>query len=75
VKGFEKAGFRIVGRSMHDYRPTLRAWYDNLTANEARALELVGMRTYNQYLLFFPASYRFFDEGDAVLIRYVLEKR
>jgi len=75
VKGFEKAGFRIVARSMHDYRPTLRAWYDNLTANEARALQLVGMRTYNQYLLFFPASYRFFDDGDAVLIRYVLEKK
>jgi cyclopropane-fatty-acyl-phospholipid synthase len=75
VKEFERAGFRIVGRTLHDYRPTLRAWFDNLSANVDRAIELVGVRTFNQYLNFFPASHRFFDEGDAVLIRYVLEKK
>jgi cyclopropane-fatty-acyl-phospholipid synthase len=75
VRAFERAGFRIVGRSMHDYRPTLRAWFDNLSANAEQAIELVGVPTFNRYVVFFAASYRFFDEGDASLIRYVLEKK
>jgi cyclopropane-fatty-acyl-phospholipid synthase len=74
VHAFEKAGFRIIHRSIHDYRPTLRAWFDNLAANRDRALELVGTPTFNKYIVFFPAAWRFFDEGEAMLIRYVLEK-
>lgn len=74
VRAFERAGFRITHRSIHDYRPTLRAWFDNLVANRERALELVGVRTYNKYLVFFPFAWRFFDDGDAILARYVLEK-
>ena len=30
IKAFEGAGFRITHRSIHDYRPTLRAWFDRL---------------------------------------------
>jgi cyclopropane-fatty-acyl-phospholipid synthase len=74
VQAFERAGFRITHRSIHDYRPTLRAWYDNLVANRQRAIELVGVQTYNKYLLFFPGSARLFAEGKAMLVRYVLEK-
>ncbi len=74
VRAFEKAGFRIVQRTVHDYRPTLRAWFDNLVANRERALELVGTYTFNKYIVFFPASWKYFDDGNGMLIRYVLEK-
>lgn len=74
VKAFERNGFRIVQRTIHDYRPTLRAWFDNLVANKEKAIELVGIRTYNKYLVFFASSFCFFDKGAATLIRYVLEK-
>jgi cyclopropane-fatty-acyl-phospholipid synthase len=74
VREFEKAGFRITQRSMHDYRPTLRAWFDNLVSNRERAIELVGVRNYNRYVVFFPASWRFFDDVEGILVRWVLEK-
>jgi cyclopropane-fatty-acyl-phospholipid synthase len=73
-KAFEKAGFRIMHQSIHDYRPTLRAWFENLTANREKAIELVGVRTYNKYMVFFPASWRYFDDGEAMLVRFVLNK-
>ncbi len=75
LRAFEKAGFRVTHRSLHDYRPTLRAWFDNLAANREQAIELVGVKTYNKYMVFFPASYSYFDRGSAVLMRCVLEKR
>lgn len=71
---FENAGFRITHRSIHDYRPTLRAWFDRLVANGERAIDLVGLETYNKYLVFFPMSWRSFNESYAILVRYVLEK-
>ncbi|MEM9657263.1 MAG: class I SAM-dependent methyltransferase [Planctomycetota bacterium] len=74
AKAFENAGFRITHGSLHDYRPTLRAWFDNLVANRDRALELVDVKTYNRYLTFFPASWRYFHERIGVLQRWVLEK-
>jgi cyclopropane-fatty-acyl-phospholipid synthase len=74
VRAFEKAGFRILHRSVHDYRPTLRAWFDNLAANRERAIALVGVPTFNKYMVFFPAAWKFFHSGEAMLIRYVLEK-
>jgi cyclopropane-fatty-acyl-phospholipid synthase len=70
----EKAGFRTVHRSMHDYRPTLKAWFDNLVANREQALKLVSVRVYNRYLTFFPASWRYFHDNYGVVIRWVLEK-
>ena len=74
VKAFEGAGFRITHRSIHDYRPTLRAWFDRLVENRERALELVGVKTYNRQLTFFPASWRYFDDGMGMLVRWVMEK-
>ncbi len=73
-RAFEEAGFHISRQSIHDYRPTLRAWFDNLAANRDQAIELVGVQTYNKYIVFFPASWRYFDEGEAILVRFVLEK-
>ncbi len=74
VKAFEDAGFRITHRSIHDYRPTLRAWFDNLVANRREALELVDVQTYNRYLTFFPVSWRYFNDGLGMLVRWVMEK-
>lgn len=74
LRAFEGAGFRISHRSIHDYRPTLRAWFDNLVANRERALQLVDVQTYNRYVTFFPSSYRYFDDGNGMLIRWVMHK-
>lgn len=70
----EKAGFLISHCSVHDYRPTCRAWFDNLDAERERALELVDVRTFNRYMTFFCASWRYFDDCTGVLTRWVLEK-
>lgn len=74
VQDFEDAGFRITHRSIHDYRPTLRAWFDNLVANRERALEIVDVQTFNRYLTFFPASWFYFNSGKGMLIRWILQK-
>ncbi len=74
VKAFEDAGFKITQRTIHDYRPTLRAWFDNLVANRERALELVDVQTYNRYLTFFPVSWRYFEDGLGMLVRWVMKK-
>ena len=74
LKAFERVGFRVSHQSIHDYRPTLRAWFDNLVRNKERAIELVGVHTYNKYLVFFPASYRFFTDSESILVRFILEK-
>ena len=71
---FERAGFNILGRTIHDYRQTLRAWFDRLVENKERAIELVGVETYNRYITFFPASWRYFQDGTGLLIRWKLEK-
>ena len=74
LRSHEAAGFRVGHVSVHDYRPTLRAWFDNLVANRQRAIELVGMKTYNRYLVFFPASWHYFDRMTGFVVRLVLEK-
>ncbi|HEX4150483.1 MAG TPA: class I SAM-dependent methyltransferase [Pirellulales bacterium] len=73
-RSFETAGFRITHTSVHDYRPTLRSWFDRLVAQRERALELVGIQTYNRYLVFFASAWRYFDEATGTLFRFVLEK-
>ena len=60
--------------TVSDYRPTLRAWFDNLVAQRDCAIELVGLRTYNRYLVFFPASWRYFQDALGIEFRWVLEK-
>lgn len=73
-KANEDAGFRITHLSVHDYRLTLRAWYDRLVENRERALELVDVPTFNRYMTFFPASWRYFDDRIGILTRWVLRK-
>jgi len=55
IEAAEKAGFTVVHDSVHDYKPTLRAWYDQLASNTKKALHLVGLKTYNRYMAFFSA--------------------
>ena len=74
VQAFEETGFRIEHRSIHDYRPTLRAWFDNLVRQRDKALELVDVSTYNRYLTFFPVSWRYFDDCMGMVTRWVLVK-
>jgi cyclopropane-fatty-acyl-phospholipid synthase len=72
---FENAGFRIVRRTIHDYRPTLRCWYDNLAKNKSTAIKAGGIRNYNRHIVFIAATWRFFDEGESMVIRFQLEKQ
>lgn len=74
MENFEACGFKIDHRSIHDYRPTLRAWFDNLVANKDRAIEIVGLKNYNKYLVFFAASHNYFERGQAILLRIGLRK-
>jgi cyclopropane-fatty-acyl-phospholipid synthase len=74
LDAFEQAGFIVRQRTIHDYRPTLRAWFDRLVEHQDEALNIVDVRTYNRYLVFFPASWRYFQEGRGMLIRWVMEK-
>lgn len=69
----EQAGFKITHDSVDDYKPTLRAWYENLVNNKEKAIDLVGVTIYNKYLSFFPIFWRFFKEEEARLHRLVLE--
>jgi cyclopropane-fatty-acyl-phospholipid synthase len=75
LNDFEAAGFRVAQRTVHDYRPTLRAWFDNLVANRERALQLVDVQTYNRYLVFFPASWKYFHDCIGMLVRWQLFAR
>lgn len=70
----EQAGFEIIHDSIDDYRPTLKAWYENLVTNKERAILLVGVATYNKYLIFFPMAWRFFDDEGARVHRLALKK-
>ena len=72
---FEQAGLRVVHHSVHDYRPTLRAWFDRLVAHQSEAIELVGVRTYNRYLCYLAEAWRLFDDRDLLLMRFVLTRQ
>lgn len=74
VRAARNAGFDITHDSSHDYRPTLRAWFNRLVENREEALKLVGLEIYNRYLTFFAVSWAFFDQKQATLHRFVLEK-
>jgi cyclopropane-fatty-acyl-phospholipid synthase len=70
----EAAGFRIAHDSIHDYKPTIRAWYDRLAANREKAMALVGLEVYNRYMTFLPIAWLFFQQEEADLHRLVIEK-
>jgi len=75
LNAIEAAGLKVTHQSIHDYRPTLRAWFDRLVANRERALSLVGREVYNKYLVFFAGAWRHFDDRDFYITRIVLKKK
>jgi len=74
IKAAESVGFQITHDSVHDYKPTLRAWYERLVENKEKALELVGSEIYNRYMTFFPIAWLFFQQKEAALHRIVMKK-
>lgn len=70
----ESAGFKITHDSIHDYKPTIKAWYDRLAKNREPAQALVGLEIYNRYLTFFAIAWLFFQQKEAALHRIVMEK-
>jgi cyclopropane-fatty-acyl-phospholipid synthase len=71
---FERAGFRIEHTSVHDYRPTLRQWFDRLVANKEAAIAAAGVQAYNRHVVLFAVSHRYFDERTGALFRFALRK-
>ena len=74
IEAAEAAGFRITHDSIHDYKPTIKAWYDRLVAHQDKALALVGLEVYNRYMTFLPFAWLFFQQNEADLHRVVTEK-
>lgn len=74
LQAAQQAGFRVTHDSIHDYKPTLRAWYDRLVEHQSQALQIVSLETFNRYMTFFPISWLFFQQNEAKLHRIVLEK-
>jgi cyclopropane-fatty-acyl-phospholipid synthase len=74
LEAAERVGFKITHDSIHNYQPTLRAWYERLVANKDRALKLVGLEIYNRYLTFFPVCWLFFQQHEADIHRIVMAK-
>lgn len=72
---FEQAGLKLIHHSVHDYRPTLKAWFDRLAENYEAAIELVGVQTYNKYLCYLAEAWRLFDDRDLLLMRFVLQRQ
>jgi cyclopropane-fatty-acyl-phospholipid synthase len=74
IEAAESAGFSITHDSIHDYKPTIRAWYDRLVENREEAQTLVGLELYNRYMTFFPIAWLFFQQKEAALHRMVMQK-
>lgn len=74
LDAFEAAGLKVKHHSIHDYRPTLRAWFERLAANTEAAIEAAGMENYNAYLCFFARSWRLFDDRDLIVMCFALER-
>lgn len=74
IEAATAAGFRIAHDSIHDYKPTIRAWYNRLARNLDRALPLVGLEVYNRYMTFLPVAWLFFQQKEADLHRVAMVK-
>lgn len=74
LEAAKSAGFKITHDSVHDYKPTIKAWYDRLVSHTDEALKLSGLKVYNRYMTFFPSAWMFFQQDEAKLHRIVLEK-
>lgn len=72
---FEQAGLQVRHHSLHDYRPTLKAWFERLVANEKEAIRLVGVQNYNKYQCYLAEAWRLFDNRDLVLTRFLLQRQ
>ncbi|UJB69007.1 class I SAM-dependent methyltransferase [Acaryochloris sp. 'Moss Beach'] len=70
----QEVGFHITHDSIHDYQPTLQAWYQRLAKKQDTAIELVGLEIFNRYMTFFPTAWLFFQQHEAELHRVVMEK-
>lgn len=75
LHAFEQAGLKTVHHSIHDYRPTLAAWFKRLAKHQEAAVQLVGVQTYNKYLCYLAEAWRLFDDRDLILMRFVLQRR
>ena len=71
---FEQANLKVIHHSIHDYRPTLEAWFNRLVANQTAAIELVGVQNYNKYQCYLAEAWRLFNDRDLMLMRFVLKK-
>ncbi|MEB3294300.1 MAG: class I SAM-dependent methyltransferase [Synechococcales bacterium] len=72
---FEAAGLRVVHHSVHDYRPTLQAWFQRLTDQAEEAIKLVGVYHYNRYLCYLAVAWRLFNDRDLTIMRFVLQRQ
>jgi cyclopropane-fatty-acyl-phospholipid synthase len=70
----QSIGFKITHDSIHDYKPTIKAWYERLVTHQDEAIELVGLEVYNRYMTFFPFAWLFFQQNEANLHRIVIKK-
>lgn len=75
LDAFEQADLKTVHHSVHDYRPTLAAWYNRLVEHQEAAIELVGVQVYNKYLCYLAEAWRLFDDRDLMLFRFVLQQK
>lgn len=74
IEAAKSAGFKVTHDSVHDYKPTIKAWYNRLAENRDKAIALSGLEVYNRYMTFFPSAWMFFQQNEAKLHRIVLEK-
>ncbi len=70
---FTRANLQVTHHSIHDYKPTLKAWFDRLVANQEAAIQLVGIRNYNKYQCYLAEAWRLFNDHDLMLMRFVLK--
>lgn len=75
LDAFEKANLEVTHHSVHDYRPTLKAWFDRLVANKEAAIQLVGVQTYNKYQCYLAEAWRLFNDRDLMVMRFVLKRQ
>jgi len=75
LEAFEQARLRVVHHSMHDYRRTLKGWFDRLAASEEAAVRLVGVHVYNKYLCYLAEAWRLFQDRELLIMRFVLERQ
>lgn len=74
VAAARRVGFELTHDATRDYRPTWKAWYDNLARNADRAIQLAGPAEYNKYLLLFLFAWLFSEYGYAEIHRLRFEK-